>query len=312
MLQNFGDRLADAVRSRKSPVCVGLDPRWQSLPDCITAGVDPRDKVAVARRTAQFCCEVIDAVAAVAPVVKPQAAFFEQLGAQGMLALEKVIEHAKRSGLLVLLDGKRGDIGTTAEAYADAYLGGDSSSGWGCDALTVNPFLGDDTLEPFVQCAQNRGAGIFVLVKTSNPGSGFLQDRITDGQSIYQIVADAVQSRAVATAGESGYGSVGAVVGATFPEQLAELRQRMPSAWILIPGYGAQGGTAQDVAHGFDRNGLGAIVNSSRGIIFAFRQLEIGSTGGSWQDAVNASARQMSSELLAALDANASLVKNQI
>ncbi len=301
MNSHFGDLLAQAVQAKRSAICVGLDPRWSSLPKKLTEGIEQRDRGSIARITAQFCCEVIDAVASLAPVVKPQAAFFEQLGCEGMVALDTVVRFARNAGMLVLLDGKRGDIGTTAQAYAQAYLGQDS--GWGCDALTVNPYLGDDTLEPFVDCARERGAGIFVLVKTSNPGSGFLQDcRIRrddtdETDRVYEKMADLVQSRALATVGTSGYGIVGAVVGATYPNQLSELRHRIPNAWILIPGYGAQGGTASDVSRGFDQRGLGAIVNSSRGIIFAYELAQYSGLSLNWQDAVASATRDMAEQL---------------
>lgn len=292
---HFGDQLADAVRAKKSAVCVGLDPRWGSLPDSIRSGIDANDRPAVASATECYCRHVIDAVVEFAPIVKPQAAFFEQLGPSGMVALGSIIKYARDSGLLVLLDGKRGDIGTTAEAYADAYLG--ESSAWQCDALTVNPYLGDDTLKPFVDVCQARHAGIFVLVKTSNPGSGFLQDKTVEGRTVYEQMAALVQQLCQPSVGASGYGSIGAVVGATYPEQLAKLRSQMTNTWILIPGYGAQGGTASDVAHGFDKNGLGAIVNSSRGTIFAYQSQRYSSLA--WQDAIAAAARDMAAELRA-------------
>ena len=291
----FGDRLADAVRAKKSAVCVGLDPRWGSLPHSIRTGIDPSDRNAIAGATECFCRHVIDAVADYAPVVKPQAAFFEQLGPSGMVVLGSVIQYARKAGLLVLLDGKRGDIGTTAEAYADAYLG--ESSAWQCDALTVNPYLGDDTLKPFVDSCHSRAAGIFVLVKTSNHGSGFIQDKVFAGRTVYEQIAALVQQLAEQSVGTTGYGSIGAVVGATYPEQLAKLRSQMPNTWILIPGYGAQGGTATDVAHGFDKNGLGAIVNSSRGIIFAYQTPRYANL--TWQAAIAAATCDMASELRA-------------
>lgn len=290
---HFGDRLAAAVSEKDSAICVGLDPRWSSLPSPITANVNADDPQAVAAATLCYCQEVIDAVAEVTPIVKPQAAFFEQLGPAGMAALAGVIQHARKKGLLVLLDGKRGDIGSTAEGYADAYLGTESI--WQCDALTVNPYLGDDTLEPFVDCANQRGAGIFVLVKTSNPGSGFLQDLIVDGRTLFQRMADHVQSLAAQSIGASGYGNAGAVVGATYPEQLSELRERMPNVWILIPGFGAQGGTARDVSRGFDSSGHGAIINSSRGIIFAYQKAEFAHLD--WQTAVARAAGDMRDQL---------------
>lgn len=294
MAIHFGDQLAQQVRHKQSAVCVGLDPRWTSLPTAIRGSIDPSNLVAVAQATQCYCQEVIDAVAAYAPIIKPQAAFFEQLGPAGMQALAAVISHARKAGLLVLLDAKRGDIGTTAEGYADAYLG--ATSPWQCDALTVNPYLGDDTLLPFVNAATARGAGVFVLVKTSNPGSGFLQDQsAAEGQTIYEKVAHVVEQHSLGCAGQSGYGSIGAVVGATYPQQLASLRSLMPHAWILIPGFGAQGGTAEDVVHGFDAQGLGAIVNSSRGIIFAYNLPQYQAMD--WQAAVAQATREMAQQL---------------
>ncbi len=294
---HFGDRLAEQIQQKKSVVCVGLDPRWSSLPAVIRGAIDPANMEAVATATRHYCHEVIDAVADRAAIIKPQAAFFEQLGPAGMQALAAVIIHARKRGLLVLLDGKRGDIGSTAEGYADAYLGADSP--WQCDALTVNPYLGDDTLEPFVKTARARDAGVFVLVKTSNPGSGFLQDAsIAGGETVYRRVAGMVEKQSVASLGSSNYGCIGAVVGATYPEQLHELRGLMPHAWILIPGFGAQGGTPADVAHGFDSRGLGAIVNSSRGIIFAYLLPQYAHLA--WQDAIATATADMASQLNAA------------
>jgi orotidine-5'-phosphate decarboxylase len=249
-----------------------------------------------------FCTEIIDVVAGSVPAVKPQLAFFEQLGPAGMLALHRVIAHATARGLLVILDGKRHDIGTTAEAYADAYLGSGDRSAWGGDALTVGPYLGADTLDPFIDVCVRRGAGIFVLVKTSNPGSGSLQDRRTDGTTVYEQVADIVQTASASRCEDPascGYGPIGAVVGATYPQQLAALRQRMPSAWLLVPGYGAQGGAAADCAAAFDPRGLGAIINNSRGIIFAHRAAEFSGVSN-WQDAVARAVQKMNEDLRAA------------
>ncbi len=291
---HFADQLAQQVQHKQSAVCVGLDPRWHSLPDSIRASIDATNISAVAAATQCYCQEVIDAVASHAPIIKPQAAFFEQLGPYGMQSLAAVIRHARKSGLLVLLDGKRGDIGSTAEGYADAYLG--ESSAWQCDALTVNPYLGDDTLVPFVDAAESRGAGIFVLVKTSNLGSGFLQDQeVATGQTVYERVAQVVEQQTQRSVGNSGYGIVGAVVGATYPQQLSSLRALMPHAWILIPGFGAQGGTVEDVAHGFDSRGLGAIVNSSRGIIFAYNTPQYQQLD--WQQAVAQATVDMAQQL---------------
>ncbi|GIW97523.1 MAG: orotidine 5'-phosphate decarboxylase [Pirellulaceae bacterium] len=286
----FGDRLAAAVVEKQSVVCVGLDPRWEQLPEAWRDGVPAGDLVGQATRTARFCCEVVDAVASSAAVIKPQAAFFEMLGPPGMEALKTVIDHCHRRGLLVILDAKRGDIGSTAEGYARAYLG--THTPWQTDALTINPFLGDDTLRPFVDRAHASGSGLFVLVKTSNPGSGFLQDLVVDGKPVFERVAQCVHDLGSEQIGPRfGWTSIGAVVGATYPEQLAQLRQTMPRTWLLIPGYGAQGGSADDVAGAFDRRGLGAVVNSSRGIIFAYRQSA--SSHRDWQDAVAQAAETM-------------------
>jgi orotidine-5'-phosphate decarboxylase len=298
-LNHFADRLAAAVARTRNAVCVGLDPRVENLPEAIRRGVDD-SLIAKAEAYRTFCNEVIDIVAALVPVVKVQAAFFEELGPSGMWAMAGVIAHARMNGLLVIVDAKRNDIGSTAEAYARGYLGRDTSA-WRADALTVSPYLGDDSLAPFVEVAQERGAGIFVLVKTSNPGGGMLQDAKCDGGVVYERVASHVEERAKSTAGACGYGAVGAVVGATYPAQLVELRRTMPHSWFLVPGYGSQGGTAVDVAPAFDRRGLGAIINNSRGIIFAHERPEYKERFGpaKWQAAVEAATQEMIAALAA-------------
>ncbi len=176
------------------------------------------------------------------PAVKVQAAFFEKYGPLGMVSLGAVIHYARQKGLLVIFDGKRNDIGSTAQAYAEGHLGSECESPWAADAVTVNPYLGGDSLEPFVKVANERGAGVFVLVKTSNPGGGMFQDLVADGRPIYRHVGAYVEQVAAKSVASCGYGAVGAVVGATYPEQLAELRSEMPHSWLLIPGFGAQGG----------------------------------------------------------------------
>ncbi|HEY2838314.1 MAG TPA: orotidine-5'-phosphate decarboxylase [Pirellulales bacterium] len=306
-MKPFGDRLAEAVRRVGNPVVVGLDPRWDEFPDTIKAMADQltdgpltsQRSRAVAASYVLFCRDVIDAVATKVAAVKPQVAFFEQLGPAGMVALGDVIRHARARGLLVIVDAKRHDIGSTAEAYADGWLGPDSP--WGGDALTIGPYLGDDSLSPFVATAEARGAGLFVLVKTSNPGGGQFQDLSADGQPVYRHVAAHVEKLAAQSAFESGYGSTGAVVGATYPEQLAELRAAMPHAWLLVPGYGSQGGTARDVAPAFDQNGLGAVINNSRGIIFAYKRKQYADrfAANQWQHAVAAATDDMIAQLRA-------------
>ncbi len=217
-----------------------------------------------------------------------------------MAVLGEVIRYAQSKGLLVILDGKRNDIGSTATAYARGILGRGRSA-WGADAITVNPYLGDDSLKPFVEVATDRKAGVFVLVKTSNPGGKMFQDLVSDGRPIYEHVGAHVELLAQDTLGDCGYGAVGAVVGATYPEQLARLRVQMPHTWFLVPGFGSQGGTARDVASAFDEKGGGAIVNNSRGIIFAHRRAPYAQRFGPtrWQDAVEAATRDMIDQLRA-------------
>ena len=291
-MASFSNRLTEAVLDKMTPALVGLDPRWASLPDGLRPPPDS-DASVVAAAYESFCQGIVDVVAPLVPAVKPQAAFFEQLGPAGTVALSNVIDYARNAGLVVLLDGKRGDIGSTAEAYADAYLGHESV--WGADALTVNPYLGGDTLQPFVDVCVKRDAGIFVLVKTSNPGSGDLQDLVVGEHSIYRRVADIVEQLSANMAKDDRYGSVGAVVGATYPDQLSALREAMPHSWLLVPGFGAQGGSAADVAGAFHSDGLGALVNSSRGIIFAYQRKPYADQFGPsrWQEAVAAATHDM-------------------
>jgi orotidine-5'-phosphate decarboxylase len=294
---HFGDRLAEAVRRKKNPIVVGLDPRREQLPAGLCEA-GPQDWSAQAAAYLEFCRGLIDVVAPLVPAVKPQAACFEQLGAAGMQALAEIVRYATASGLLTIMDGKRNDIGSTATAYADGFLGRESA--WGADALTVSPYLGDDSLRPFVEVAVQRGGGLFILVKTSNPGGGQFQDLIAEGLPLYQHVGAYVEQLAAETQGATGYGSIGAVVGATYPEQLAELRAMLPHVWFLVPGFGSQGGTARDVAGAFDGDGLGALINNSRGIIFAHARPQYAQFGaGRWQEAVAAATQDMIDQLRA-------------
>ena len=289
-----------AVDRCGNPVLVGLDPRADMLPDPLRPQGETPSLAALAAAFHEFGRGVIDAVAPLVPAIKPQAAFFEELGPAGMEVLASLIRYGREKGLLVILDGKRNDIGTTAAAYARGLLG--RQSAWGADALTVSPYLGDDSLMPFVEVAQERACGVFVLVKTSNPGGRMLQDLQAEGRPLYRHVADYVQGLAARTVGACGYGAVGAVVGATYPEQLVELRQAMPNTWFLVPGYGAQGGAAKDVVTALDGRGRGAIVNNSRGLIFAYRNKPYADEFGPsrWQEAVAAATRRMIGELKAA------------
>lgn len=298
-VEHFADRLAGSVRQKRNPVTVGLDPRAEQLPSTLLPKEDRRDPAAVAAAYAEFCTGVIDVVASLVPAVKPNTAFFEQLGPAGTDALATVVRHARRAGLVVIIDAKRGDIGSTADAYARAFLGTESKSTWGADAMTVNPFLGDDSLQPFVDVARERSAGLFVLVKTSNPGSARFQDLVAEGRPLYRHVAELVEELAGSTQGHCGYGIVGAVVGATYPDQLRELRTAMPHSWFLVPGYGSQGASAAEVAGAFAEDGLGALVNNSRGIIFAHSRAPYKERFGvkRWQEAVDAATRDMIDQL---------------
>ncbi len=261
-MAQFADRLIQQIQTKDSRCIVGLDPRVDQMPAFL------RDSGPYAAITA-FHELVIDAVADLVPAVKPQLAFFEQYGVAGMQAFENTVIAAKKRGLLVIADGKRNDISSTAEAYANAYLG---EGGFECDALTVTPYLGRDSLVPFVEACQKHGKGMFVILKTSNPGSKDFEDQTLEstGRPLYEKIAGVLNELGSDLVGESGYSSVGAVIGATFPEEGRRLRALMPKALILVPGYGAQGGSAQAAAECFNDDGLGAIVNSSRGITYAF------------------------------------------
>ena len=302
----FAERLNAAIRRTQTPALVGLDPRFDQLPPDVIACATNQSGDDSSRQAAayeEFCRRIIDVVAPLVPAVKPQSAFFEECGPAGCAALCNVIRHARRAGLIVICDAKRGDIGSTAQAYANAYLAGSDpdAAPWGADALTVNAYLGADTLEPFVQVAEQRGAGIYVLVRTSNPGAAAFQDRIADGRTLYQHVAETVEQLADRTRAGGDFGAVGAVVGATWPRELADLRAAMSHAPLLVPGYGSQGGTAADVAAAFRDDGLGALVNNSRGINFAWTRQPYSEQFGPtrWEDAVAAATRDMIADLAA-------------
>ncbi len=304
-MTSYSTRLATAIRATGNPVCVGLDPRWDNLPPLFRERAAARpgsflDQKAFAYE--EFCSRIVEIVAGKVPVVKPQSAFFEECGPAGVTALWRVMRRARQAGLLVICDAKRGDIGSTAEAYAQAYLAddGEGPGQGGVDALTINPYLGRDTLEPFVRAAQTHGRGLYVLVRTSNPGAGTFQDiRDTADQMVYQRVAAVVEQLAVETKGDEPYGCVGAVVGATYPRELVELRGVMPHVPLLIPGYGSQGAKAADVAAGFGNDGVGAVVNSSRAIIFAHERKDFRERFAphQWEQAVAAATEEMIVEL---------------
>jgi orotidine-5'-phosphate decarboxylase len=301
----FSDRLAEAVR-RKGPLCVGIDPRWESLPAAYRTGrhLDDVPEMAelehplrAAAITGSFVTRVLELVEPYCGVVKPQAAFFELLGPAGTAALQGALADARELGLVTILDAKRGDIASTATAYADAAFAGCKLDGqtfpvWDADSLTINPYLGRDAVEPFLTAARAADRGTFVLVRTSNPGAGLFQDLVCDGKPLYRHVASAVVEWNAPTIGACGLGDVGAVVGATHPRELVELRAAMPDVWLLVPGYGAQGGTAADVRAAYRADGLGAVVNSSRGVTFPFHPDD-----PDWEAKVVAAAQKAQAEL---------------
>lgn len=279
---HFSDRLIAAIKQKGSAICVGLDPRLTQIPKFIKdekTAKKGRSLEAAAEAVLDFNKGIIDAVHDLVPVVKPQFAFYVQYGFPGVWAFEGTCRYAHGKGLLVIADAKCNDIGSTAEAYAGGFIGdvdlfGNNVMPLGCDAVTVNPYLGWDGVKPFVKACKKHGKGIFILVKTSNPSSGDLQDRTLLEEKIcnYELIGRFVESWGANEIGESGYSSVGAVTGATYPKQLAELRKIMPKSFFLVPGYGAQGGKGDDIKAAFNSDGLGAIVNSSRDIIFAFEK----------------------------------------
>jgi orotidine-5'-phosphate decarboxylase len=280
MTMTFADRLAAEVERKRSQLVVGLDPRVELMP------IELRGDIA------RFCCGVIDAVAPHAVAVKPQLAFFEQLGAAGIAAFERVCTYARRAGLLVVVDGKRGDIGSTARAYSDAYLEGEPPR---ADALTVNPWLGRDSVEPFLGAVRRGGVGIFVIVRTSN-ASGDLQDAVLkDGRPMWHHVAELVDEWGEGTVGEGGLSSVGAVVGATHPRAVAEARKLMPRTILLLPGIGAQGGSVSDLTRAFQSGPASALVTASRSIDYAFRE-----SGSDYREAAGAEAARLKQEIWAA------------
>ncbi len=275
------DRLISNIREKQNPTVAGLDPKLDYIPGYIkTAAYDKYGKTleGAAAALLEFNKGLIDALCDIVPAVKPQAAYYEMYGWQGVRTLAETIAYAKSKGMFVITDGKRNDIGTTMEAYAKAHLGttdieGETAQAFGADALTVNAYLGTDGIKPLLEICKNDDKGIFALVKTSNPSSGELQDRkLDDGLTVYRTMGNMCENWGSEAMGDSGYSSVGAVVGATYPEQLGELRAALPHTFFLVPGYGAQGGGAKDVAPAFDKNGRGAIINSSRGIMCAWKK----------------------------------------
>lgn len=276
------DRLIEKIIEMKNPTVVGLDPKLEYVPEFIKKRYledDGWTLKAAAKAIFAFNQAIIDEIHDIVPAIKPQAAYYEMYGHYGIKTLEKTIRYAKLNGMYVITDAKRNDIGATMEAYTNAHLGtvtvGEGEiEPFGADALTVNGYLGTDGIAPLTKVCKERDKGIFVLVKTSNPSSGELQDKLIDGVPVYAVMGDMCEKWGADSIGRYGYSSVGAVVGATYPEQLTELRKRLPHTMFLVPGYGAQGGGAEGLKGGFDENGLGAIVNSSRAVMCAYKKEE--------------------------------------
>ena len=275
------DRMIENIVKMQNPTVAGLDPKLSFIPSYIKEEAFAKyGKTLEGAATAllEYNKGLIDELCDIVPAVKPQAAYYEMYGWQGVKTLVETIAYAKSKGMFVITDGKRNDIGTTMEAYATAYLGttdveGEAVNAFGGDALTVNGYLGSDGIKPIVKVANEMDGGIFVLVKTSNPSSGELQDMVLENdKTVYNTMGDMCEKWGEDLMGKYGYSGVGAVVGATYPKMLGEMREKLPRTFFLVPGYGAQGGGADDVAPGFDANGLGAIINSSRGIMCAWQK----------------------------------------
>ena len=272
-------KLIEKIQKTKAPICVGLDPMLSYIPEHVTkkAFAEFGETLeGAAEAIWQFNKEIVDATCDLIPSVKPQIAMYEQFGLPGLAAYDKTVKYCQEKGLIVIGDVKRGDIGSTSAAYATGHLGtvqvgSQTLSGFNTEYITVNPYLGTDGVKPFVDVCNQCDRGIFVLVKTSNPSSGEFQDRLIDGRPLYELVAEKVVEWGDASM-DGAHSNVGAVVGATYPEMSKVLRKLMPRTYFLVPGYGAQGGTAEDLKYCFNEDGLGAVVNSSRGIIAAYKK----------------------------------------
>ncbi|MCL2089355.1 MAG: orotidine-5'-phosphate decarboxylase [Oscillospiraceae bacterium] len=274
------DRLIERIERSGNPTVAGLDATIENIPEYIRENSYKQHGetfLGAANAILDFNKGLIDAICDIVPAVKPQCAYYELLGWEGVRVLQETIQYAKSKDMFVITDGKRNDIGTTMVAYAAAHLGftqlgGTTGEAFGADALTVNGYLGSDGITPLLDICRQHDKGIFVLVKTSNPSSGELQDRVIQGDPVYELMGNMCENWGKDLHGRYGYSPVGAVVGATYPDQLRELREKLPHTFFLVPGYGAQGGKADDVRHAFGKNGIGAIVNNSRGLMYAWKK----------------------------------------
>ena len=307
-MKPFSDRLVDAVRQKANPCVVGLDPRIDLMPDFIKSGRGRPTREAVRSVICDFHDLVLDTVAGLVPAVKLQLAFFEQYGSAGMEAFEGTVQSAKERGLLVIADAKRNDVSSTAEAYAKAFLGDADILGhrlkvFDVDAMTVTPYLGRDSLAPFVDVCAREAKGLFIVLKTSNPGSQDLQDQPLQatGRPLYETIAETIRDFGEPLIGDSGYSLIGGVIGATFPDAARRLRALLPHAFILVTGYGAQGAGAAGAAACFNSDGLGAIVNSSRAITYTYG--EPGISAGRFVQSVRENTLRMIDEITQAIGA---------
>ncbi|MCI8538475.1 MAG: orotidine-5'-phosphate decarboxylase [Oscillospiraceae bacterium] len=297
------DVLQEKIIARKNPTVAGLDARIEYVPEHIRQEsffAHGESRRGAAEAVWQFNKGLIDALCDIVPAVKPQAAYYENLGWEGMALLEHTIQYARKKGMYVIADIKRGDIGTTAAAYSEGWLGktkigGTSCAAFDADCVTINGYMGFDAVRPFLETCKAEDKALFALVKTSNPSSGDLQDRTLDGRTVYETMGALVEQWGAGTEGKYGYTRCGAVVGATYPEELEKLRAQLPHTFFLVPGYGAQGGTAQDVRRAFHEKGHGAIVNSSRGIMCAWQKT--GKNGLDFQEAARAAAIAMRDDI---------------
>ncbi|MBO4293346.1 MAG: orotidine-5'-phosphate decarboxylase [Clostridia bacterium] len=275
-MKNAIDILIEKIKETGNPTVMGLDPRYEMLPECVTSKY-PKTLEGVAKAIIEYNKALIDETCDIIPAIKPQIAFYEMFGIPGMEAFEETCKYAKEKGMVVIADIKRGDIGSTAAGYSNAYLGktkiGDiEESIFDVDFVTVNPYMGTDCVKPFIEDCKKYNKGLFILVKTSNPSSGELQDlKLESGEEVYTSVAKLVEKWGEELRGEYNYSSIAAVVGATYPKQLEDIRKTAPHTFFLIPGYGAQGGKPEDIALGFDKDGLGGIVNASRSLMCAYK-----------------------------------------
>lgn len=284
------DKLIKGIIEKKNPSCVGIDPDFDKIPNCYKDKSLSKPQVIY-----NWACDVIDAVKDKVAVVKPQIAFYEMYGSEGLKVFEEIIKYAHDNDLIVVDDAKRNDIGNTAKAYAYAHL--DKNGPINADFLTVSPFLGTDSLEPFIDMVMNNGKGIFILVKTSNPSSNQISEAINKNTSIMNFLANYVNEEGKNIIGKYGYSPIGAVVGATFPNEAKELRSIMHNNIFLVPGYGTQGGSAKDIINCFNEDGLGAIVSSSRGILYSYMNINKDCTKEEYKEIVRKSADNMRDDI---------------